>query len=60
MFYIQAIKVMIIERKKENVNAYNYGQWIGVKKDLSVIEPHTIYFVNITVMKKETLRLIKN
>ena len=42
------------------MNAHNYGQWIGVEKDLSVIEPHTIYFVNITVMKKETLRLMKN
>ena len=41
-------------RKKKNVNAHNYGQWIGVEKDLLVIEPHTIYFVNITVMKKET------
>ena len=41
--------------KKKNVNAHNYGQWIGVEKDLSVIEPHTIYFVNLTVMKKETL-----
>ena len=32
------------ERKKErkNVNAHKYGQWIGVEKDLSVIEPHTI------------------
>ena len=45
----------------------SYGQWIGVEKDLSVIEPHTIYFVNnlwvvliITVMKKETLRSMKN
>ena len=42
------------------MNAHNYGQWIGVEKDLSVIDPHTIYFVNITVMKKETLVLMKN
>ena len=48
------------KERKKNVNAHNYGQWIGVEKDLSVIEPHTIYFVNITVMKKETLRLMKN
>ena len=33
-----------LERKK-NVNAHNYGQWIGVEKDLSVIEPHTIHFI---------------
>ena len=42
------------------MEAHKYSQWIGVEKDLSVIEPHTIYFVNITVMKKETLRLMKN
>ena len=53
------ISSTFIERKKR-VNAHNYAQWIGVEKDLSVIEPHTIYFVNITVMKKETLRLMKN
>ena len=35
----------LIERKK-NVNAHNYGQWIGVEKDLLVTEPHTIYIVN--------------
>ena len=48
------IEIMTKKQKKErkNVNAHNYGQWIGVEKDLSVIEPHTIYFVNITVMKK--------
>lgn len=33
-------------RKKENVNAHNYSQWIGVEKDLSVIKPHSIHFVN--------------
>ena len=38
--------------EEENVNAHNYGQWIGVEKDLSVIESYTKYFVNITVMKK--------
>ena len=40
----------LILRKKErkkNVNAHNYGQWIGMEKDLSVIEPHTIYFITI-------------
>ena len=45
-----------MKKERKNVNAHNYGQWIGVEKDLPVIEPHTIYFVNITVMKKETLR----
>ena len=35
------------KKKKKNVNAHNYGQWIGVEKDLSVIEPHTIYFITI-------------
>ena len=30
----------------KNVNAHNYGQYIGVEKDLSIIKPHTIYFVN--------------
>ena len=33
--------------RKKNVKAHNYGQWIGVEKDLSVIEPHTIYFITI-------------
>ena len=47
-------------RERKNVNANNYDQWIGVEKDISVIEPHIIYFVNITVVKKETLRLMKN
>ena len=40
------LSIVLIERKK-NVNAHNYGQWIGVEKDLSVIEPHTIYFLTI-------------
>ena len=39
------INFKILERKKKNVNAHNYCQWIGVKKDLSVIEPNTIYFI---------------
>ena len=34
-------------KRKKNVNAHNYGQWIGVEKDLSVIEPHTIYIITI-------------
>ena len=47
------------KERKKNVNDHNYDQWIGVEKDLLVIELHTIYFVNITVMKRETLRLMK-
>ena len=27
------------QERKKNVNAHNYGQWIGVEKDLSVIKP---------------------
>ena len=30
-------------RRIKNVKAHNYGQWIGVEKDLSVIESHTKY-----------------
>ena len=28
------------------MNTHNYGQLIDVKKDLSVIEPHTIHFIS--------------
>ena len=32
-------------KKRKNVNAHNYGQWIGVEKNFMVIKPHIIYFV---------------
>ena len=60
LFFYYLFRYKKVKKERKNVNAHNYGQWIGVEKDLSVIETHTIYFVKITVMKKETLRLMKN
>ena len=32
--------------RKKNLNAHNYVQWIGVEKDISVINPH-LHFITI-------------
>ena len=41
-FFIKISSKTNNEKKK----AHNFGQCIGVEKDLSVIEPHTIHFEN--------------
>ena len=60
-FFVSVFKRNFKQKERKRKKKFERSQlWIGVKKDLLVIEPHTIYFVDITVMKKETLRSMKN